>query len=43
MNSGTSEILVNTKKGTYNGFVAKVNMATNKAVWVSDVGLTGSG
>ena len=41
MADGSSKTLVNTKNGdAYNGFVTKVNMATNKAAWVTDVGLT---
>ena len=40
MADGSSKTLVNTKNSAYNGFITKVNMATNKAVWATDVGLT---
>ena len=40
MADGSSKTLVNTKVRSYDGFVTKVNMATNKAEWVTNVGLT---
>ena len=40
MADGSSKTLVNTKARWYDGFVTKVNMATNKAEWVTNVGLT---
>ena len=40
MADGSSKTLVNTKNYAHNGFVTKVNMATNKAAWVTEVGLT---
>ena len=40
MADGSSKTLVNTKASSYDGFVTKVNMATNKAEWVTNVGLT---
>ena len=42
MADGSSKTLVNTKVRSYDGFVTKVNMATNKAEWVTNVGLTHS-
>ena len=39
MADGSSKTLVNTQ-ARYDGFVTKVNMATNKAEWVTNVGLT---
>ena len=39
MADGSSKTLVNTYD-IYDGFVTKVNMATNKAEWVTNVGLT---
>ena len=40
MADGSSKTLVNTKARWHDGFVTKVNMATNKAEWVTNVGLT---
>ena len=41
MADGSSKTLVNTKARWHpSGFVTKVNMATNKAEWVTNVGLT---
>ena len=40
MADGSSKTLVNAPDFASNGFITKVNMATNKAVWVTTVGLT---
>ena len=40
MADGSSKTLVNAKVRWHDGFVTKVNMATNKAEWVTNVGLT---
>ena len=40
MADGSSKTLVNTKARWHDGFVTKVNMATKKAEWVTNVGLT---
>ena len=40
MADGSSKTLVNTQARWHDGFVTKVNMATNKAEWVTNVGLT---
>ena len=40
MNDGSTKTLFHTHQGSnYYGFVCKVNMAANKAMWVTDVGM----